>query len=352
MAGTEDDPPAMAASKIHVDWRRVLLLGLLVLLTIWVFSRFTDLSRLGLTLAEARWTWITVGFAVHLLFFLMNAMLYHYGFGIVGVRAGLADVLPVMFAAYFINVVAPSGGAAGAALFIDDARRRGQSAGRTAIGTVLVLLADLGTLVPFVLYGILFLRGQGKLRIYDTIGAAVYVTFIVLLSGAVAAARWRPSVFRRLLGGVARLVNWAGAKFRRPEVLDARWAARTSSEFREAAAGIARRPGRLALTAGWATAMHIVNLAGLYALFLAFDQPVRLGTLVAGFAMGIVFFVVTIVPSGLAAVEGIMALVFTAMGIPPAQAVAVVLVFRAANFWMPLVIGLALIGRVRAFRRR
>jgi hypothetical protein len=34
-------------------------------------------------------------------------------------------------------------------------------------------------------------------------------------------------------------------------------------------------------------AAHLINIASLYALFLAFNQTIELGPLVAGYAMGI-----------------------------------------------------------------
>ena len=51
--------------------------------------------------------------------------------------------LAVMFTSLFMNVAAPSGGASGAALFVNDVARRGQSAARAAAGTLLVLIVNL-----------------------------------------------------------------------------------------------------------------------------------------------------------------------------------------------------------------
>jgi len=342
----------MEVPKFRFSWRRLLLLLLLVLLMLWVISRFTDFRNLAQTLATARWGWVAVAAVLHLGYFVMNARLYVFGFGVVSVAARLREMVPVMFAAYFVNVVAPSGGTAGAALFIDDAVGRGESGGRAAVGTILVLLADLATLIPFVVYSLVFLKLENRLRFYDTLGSAVFVAFILLLSGAIAVSRFKPGLLQAVLGRLQGAVNRVGARFHHPNLLEPGWASETALEFQEAAKGIGRRPKALGLALAWATLMHAVNLAGLYFLFLAFEQPVSLGTLTAGFSMGIIFWVVTVVPSGLAAVEGIMALVFTATGIPSGKAAAVVLAFRGLNFWMPLAVGFFLLRNVRTFRRR
>ena len=49
-------------------------------------------------------------------------------------------------------------------------------------------------------------------------------------------------------------------------------------------------------------------------MFLAFGQGLDPAALAAGFGMSIVFFIIAIVPDGIGAVEGAMALVFVQLG--------------------------------------
>ena len=105
----------------------------------------------------------------------------------------------------------------------------------------------------------------------------------------------------------------------------------------------------MALTLFYGTLVDVVSLASLYAIFLAFRQPIALGPLVAGFSIGVVFWVITIIPHGVAAVEGMMMLVFTSLGITGTRAAAITLVFRCVNYWLPLVIGFFFLRQVRAF---
>ncbi|MCL7452069.1 MAG: flippase-like domain-containing protein [Anaerolineae bacterium] len=340
----------MHRTELRVDWRRIVLLILLVLLTIWIFSRFADLRDLAATLSRGHGGWLLVALGIYLLYFVMDAQLYRFGFATVGVASRVLELLPVMFTAYFVNALAPSGGAAGAALFVDDAVQRGESGPRTAVGAVLVLLCDLATLLPFLLFSVVYLHRQGKLFYYDIISSAVFVLVVAILSTGLLLARRRPRLLHRVLSVVERRVNWVGARVGRPGILGQDWAERNAQELEQAAQAIVAEPRSLTLTVGWAFVIHAVNLVGLYVIFRAFGQPVRLGTLVAGFSMGIVFWVVTLVPRGLAAVEGIMTLVYTKLGIPPEQAAAIVLTFRAVMFWLPLLIGFFALRRVRTFR--
>jgi hypothetical protein len=251
---------------------------------------------------------------------------------------------------FFANAVAPTGGTAGAALFIDNAIRWGESGARTAAGVVLALVADLSTLIPFIVYALIVLDLESKLFFYDIISSLFFVAFITLLTGALFLAHGKPDLMQRFLGWAQGLVNRIGARFHRPDLLAPDWAAENARDLAHAGQAIAGHPRRLALSLAWAFAMHLANLAGLYLLFVAFEQPVHLGTLVAGFSMGIVFWVVSVVPAGLAAVEGIMTLVFTDLGIPPDKAAAIVLTFRAMNFLLPVGIGFFALRQTSTFQ--
>ncbi len=335
---------------IKVGWRQWLLLALFALLTLWVVTRFADFSDLTNTLAGGHVLWLVVALVVHLGYFTMYAQLYSLTFGIVGVASTLRQILPVQFGALFVNGVAPSGGTAGAALFIDDANRRGESGARTAIGIVLVLLLDLATLVPFLVFGIVFLATKGKLAAYDWITSLLYVIFVSLLTAALALARWRPRFLRSVLEWLRTQANRIGGWFKHPDVLGESWAEDNANELNTAAVAIRDHPRRLAVAVVWAVLMHAANAVGLYAIFLALDEPVQPGVVAAGFSLGIVFWVVAIIPEGAGAVEGVMALVFTSLGVPKDKAAAIVLVYRAYNFYLPVLAGFLLLQRSRLFR--
>ena len=96
-------------------------------------------------------------------------------------------------------------------------------------------------------------------------------------------------------------------------------------------------------------AVHVVNLAGLAALFLAFGQRLDPAALAAGFGMSIVFFILSIVPDGIGAVEGAMALVFISLGMEPAAAIAVTIAYRVLNVWIPVALGFGCARYLRVF---
>jgi uncharacterized protein (TIRG00374 family) len=331
-----------------VKRRWLLWVALLALLLI-VVTRFTSLAQLGRTLATARWQWVLVAVLAHLVYFLCYAWLFKLAFAAVDIDSRWSEVTPVFLASLFVNAVAPSGGASGGVLWVDEANRRNRSGARTAVGLLLQLMVDMATLIPFLAYGLIFLSAQRDLQLYDIIGPAVYAAGIVFFAVILFLAWWRPHGLRRLLDWFEQTANHWSQRLRHRELLKPDWAPHTASDLRAAVRAVVRHRRILIATLTLNFMLHSINATGLYFLFLAFGQHVQLGTLIAGFGMGIVFYVVTIVPQGLAAVEGVMALVFTSLGLPNPTAVAVVLVFRTLNYWLPLVVGAFFVHRLRVF---
>jgi phosphatidylglycerol lysyltransferase len=330
--------------------RRRWLFWLLIIAFVWVVvSRFTEIEKLVETLAQGQWQWVLAAALLQVVYYIVFTGLYQSAFYTVEVESRVSELLPVMFASIFVNVAAPTGGASGAALFVDDAVRRGQSAARAAAGTVLVLAADFGAFIPVLIAGLIYLFLQHDLQAYEIAGAAIFLLIIGGLTSVFVLGLWQPDRLRQLLGWLQCNLNRLAGRFRRPPLLAEDWADKNAAEFTGAAAAIATRPRRLGRTLAVALAAHLIDLTSLYTLFLAFHQPVGLGILVAGFAVGILFWIVSITPQGIGVVEGIMALVYTSLDVPAERATVIALAFRGLTFWLPLVIGFFLLRRLKSF---
>jgi phosphatidylglycerol lysyltransferase len=313
-------------------------------------SRLTEIQKLAETLAQGQWPWIITAALLQGLYYLILSGVYQAAFATVGVQSRLRDLLPVTFASIFVNVVAPSGGASGAALFVDDAARRGQSPTRAALGAVLALLADIGAFALILMVGMLFLLLQHDLKFYEVMGAIVLLGLIGGLVGLLLAGLWQPQRLHRLLAWIQETINRIGRRFRRPALLAADWSEKNALELTEAAQVMAARPARVGLTLAIALLGHLVDLATLCVLFLAFRQPISLGPLVAGYSMLILFLIVSPTPMGVGVVEGVTPFVLISLGVPAAAATVITLAFRGLSFWLPLLIGFVLLQRVKTFR--
>jgi phosphatidylglycerol lysyltransferase len=330
--------------------KRRWLFWLLVILFVWVVvSRLTEIKKLAETLMGGQWQWVAVAALLQVAYYIVYTGLYQSAFLTVGVESRLGELLPVTFSSIFVNVAAPSGGASGIALFVDDAARRGQSAARATVGTLLVLVADFSAFLLILLAGVVYLFTHHDLKIYESLAAVILLGVIGSLTAMLLLGLWRPEWLRRLLSWVQRLVNRFARLVRRPDFLDENWVEKNAAEFTEASIAIAAQPGHLGWTVFIALAAHLIDLSTLFVLFLAFHQPVHFGVLVAGYSMGILFWIIAITPQGIGVVEGMMTLVFASLGVPIDRATIIALAFRGLTFWLPLGIGFLLLRRMKAF---
>jgi phosphatidylglycerol lysyltransferase len=330
--------------------KRRWLFWLLIVAFLWVVvTRFTEIEKLVETLVQGQWQWVLAAALLQIIYYIVFSALYQAAFYTVEVKSRVRDLLPVTLGSIFIHVVAPSGGASGVALFVDDAVRRGQSAGRATAGTLLVQVADFATFTLVLIVGLAYLYSQHDLKAYELLGTVVLLLIISGITSVLLLGLWQPDRLRHLLGWLQGILNRLAGWLRRPAFLADDWADKNAAEFTQAAMAITVHPRRLGRTLTIALVAQIVNLASLYALFLAFHEPIQFGPLVAGFAIGVLFMVATPIPMGIGVVEGVMPLVYISLGVPGEAATVITLAFRGLSFWLPFAIGFLLLRRVKAF---
>jgi phosphatidylglycerol lysyltransferase len=323
---------------------------LLIIAFIWiVWSRFAEIKNLTDTLARGQIQWVLVAVFLQAVHFVAHAGIYKSAFDTVELETRLVDLVPLVFGSIFVNVVAPVGGTSGAAIFVDDAARRGRSAGRTAAGTVLQLVVDLVAIYMILVIGMIYLFRYHHLQTFEVIAAVLLFAITSGQSGILLMGLWRPQALHRLLTWFQNLLKRIAKRLKRQPFLPEDWAERNAHEFSQAASAISRHPTRL--LRAWVIALfsQSINIASLYAIFLAFQQNISLGPLIAGYAMGILFLIVSITPQGIGVVEGVMTLVFTSLGIPAGSAAVISLTYRGLSFWLPLLVGFLLLHRMRSF---
>jgi uncharacterized protein (TIRG00374 family) len=329
------------------------LFWLLVIAFVWlVWSRYAEIQILTHTLLRGQLHWILAAVVLQIVRYLIFAAMFQHAFQAVDVRSRVLDLMPLVFGSMFVNVVAPAGGSAGAALFVDDSARRGESPARTAAGTVMQLVADLLAITLILIAGMIYLFRQHQLKPFEVIGALILVAITMGQSGILLLGLWKPEWLRRLLNVFNNLSNWVSTKLRRPPRPDQGWSEHHAADFNQAARAITRKPAFFLRTLGIGLVSRFFDLACLYTLFLAFQQEIAFGPLVAGYAIGILFWIVSITPHGIGVVEGVMTLVYTTLDVPAAQAAVVALTFRGLSFWIPFLIGFVLLRYLNTFSTR
>lgn len=314
-----------------------------------LFTHLSELETLVHTLSSGRWQWIAVAALLQVIYYYFYTLIYTTSFDTVDVKSSTWTLMPIVFASLFVNATAPAAGAAGVALFVDEAGRRGQSKTRAAMATVLVLVADLGTFVVILLAGMAILWAQQKLFWYEATAALLLLLYIGSMVVMLTIGLWRPVWLHQVLSWIQAVINRVGGWFQHPELLVEEWSNRNAAELTEAAYLIAHNRGKMARTLIVALISHIANLLCLHAVFMAFNQTVGLSALVAGYAMNILFWFVSPTPGGAGVVESLLPVIYVSLGIPASEATVIGLAFRGLIFWIPLFIGFLLLRRLKIF---
>ncbi len=339
-------------SSVGFAWQQVLL-GILAVTFVWlVASHFTEVKKLVSTLAQGQLQWVLAAASLQIVYYLTFSATYQAAFFALGIKRKLWELVPVALGSLFVNVVTPTASTAGVALFVDDAARRGHSPARAATAILLQLVADFSSFLLVLAAGMTVLFVSHDLQLYEIVGAIILFALTGLLTGVLTLGIWRPTLVEKLLGRIQSLVNRIGGWFRHPQLLDPDWAYTNAAELTAASQAVTEAPSRLARLLLVSLAAYLVDLTSLYVLFHAFGQAIGFGPLVAGFAMGVLFWIVSPIPQGIGLVEGVMTLTYTSLGIPAGTAAVVSLAFRGLTFWLPLVLGFLLIQRTRTFGKR
>ncbi len=332
--------------------RRRWVLWLLIILVLWLVVRsLSELKALAATLSGGQWQWILAALVLQLGYYALYGLLYQAAFHAVAVERRLRDLLVLFFAALFVDVAAPSGGASAAALYFDEAAKSGHSPARTAAGVLLARLADFSTFMVVLFIGLMYLSLQDALQAYEVISAAVLVAIIGAMAGVLVLGGVNPVLLRRILVRVQRVGDHLAARVRLRKRLGADWAERHAAEFTEAALAISAHPRHWVSLAVTASGIYVTHVACLYVLFRAFQVRIDFGPLLAGYGVGMLMWVVSITPHGVGVVEGVMSLLYASLGVPAQAATVVVLAFRGLTFWLPLALGFVMMRRLRSFEQ-
>ncbi len=329
--------------------RRWLYYIFIVVFLVIVATRFTEAQQLVRTLSQGQPRWLLVSLLIQCTYYIVFTGMFQSALWTVEIPGRLPELIPVWFTSVFLNITAPSAGVTGAAVFIDDAARRGYSAARAAAGMILVLAADYSGFAVLLIAGLAYLFATRHLYAYQIIAALILLAVIAGLSGVLVLGLVRPAVLRRLLGWVQNTLLRLATRLNRRPFLRDEWAEHSTAEFNDAAAAIKAHPDRLARTYFMALLAHLLEMTTLFTLFEVFRVPVHPGVVVAGYSVGILFWLVSVTPSGIGVVEGVMALVLTTLGLSLSQAAIITLAFRGFTFWLPLTVGFILMRRTRSF---
>ena len=300
---------------------------------------FSELETILFTLQRAHLGFFLLALAVQTVWFISSGRMYQSIFHLLGVHEDVLTLSRIATAANFINVVAPTAGAGGVALFATEAHRRGHPTGKVTVAAALFLLLDQAAFLVILSLGLIVLVRRNDLNAGE-ISASLFLFGIATTYGSVLYIGYRSAEkLGNLLAKLARVVNWVVHLFRRENYLSEERAHEFAHEIADGFSGLTEKPSSLIRPVMWGIFDKGLLMLVLICAFLSFEVPFSAGTIIAGFSMAYLFLIVSPTPSGIGIVEGIMPIALTSLNVNWSQAVVITLIYRAVTFWFPLAVG-------------
>jgi uncharacterized protein (TIRG00374 family) len=304
-----------------------------------VILSFGEIETILTTLQHGNAWYILMGLAVQVTWFLVIGRMYRSVYRLLGMNESPLNLSLVAAAANFVNIIAPSAGMGGIALFAAEARRRGHSTGRATVAAALFLLFDQAAFLCILGLGLIVLFRRNDLDASE-ITASLFLLAIACVFAFLLYLGYRSAdKLGEVLARMARLVNRAAQPLFHREYLSEERAHAFAREIADGFSGLAEKPRSLVRPVLYGLLNKSLLMGVLMFSFLSFDVPFSTGTIVGGFAIGYLFLLISPTPSGVGVVEGVMALGLSSLSVVWSQAIIVTLTYRAFTFWFPLAVG-------------
>ena len=319
--------------------RKVLFVIILILGILLLFYSRSEIENIIKTLDHSDWRFWGMALIIEMIWLFNMATNYGVLYRLMGIKENHRHLFWVASAANFINVVAPSAGIGGMAVFLDDARQRKQPTGRITVVGVLFVLYDYFAFLCLLALGWWVLIRRNNLNAgeitasFIMLGLAIGLTLLMYL-GYKSGTR-----LGLALAAMARFINRLVDPFIHRPYLNEENAHHYALEISEGLVAIRGKRKEMIWPFLFALNNKALLLIILALTFLTFEIPFTVGTLIAGLSVAYLFVIVSPTPAGLGFVEGALTIALSTMGMSLGSAALITLTYRAVTFWFPLAVG-------------
>lgn len=318
---------------------KFLILLILFLGVVLVISSFAELEQTVETLKKGNFWYILLAFLIQIGWFFLVGITYRSLYRLLGMRESILNLTQVAAAATFVNVVMPTAGVGGIAIFVNAARKDGHSTGKVTLAAALFVLFDYAAFLAVLALGWIVLIRRNDLNAGEITASLILLVIALILAFTLYLGFRSAEAMGAFLARLARLVNAVLRPVIRRDYLREERAYEFAREMADGLASLPNRPRGLLKPLFLAFLGKGLLICVLLCAFLAFQVAFSAGTIIGGFAMGYLFMIVSPTPSGIGIVEGALPLALRSLRVAWSQAVVITIVYRAMTFWVPLGVG-------------
>ena len=319
--------------------RKFLVLLILFLGVVFVILSFSELEHTLATLQQGNLWYILLALLIEIGWFFLVGITYRSIYRLLGMRESIINLTKVAAAATFVNVVMPTAGVGGIAIFVNAAKKDGHSTGKVTLAAALFVLFDLAAFLAVLGMGMIVLIRRNDLDAGEISASLILLSIASVLAFTLYLGFRSAELMGNFLARLSRLANAILRPFIRRDYLREERAHEFAHEMADGLVSLPDRPRGLLKPLFLAFVNKGLLICILLCAFLAFEVPFSSGTIIGGFAIGYLFMIVSPTPAGIGVVEGVLPLALRGLRVIWSQAVVVTIVYRAMTFWVPLGVG-------------
>jgi uncharacterized protein (TIRG00374 family) len=319
--------------------KKIIVLVVVFLAAAFVYLSLGEIESILQTLQKGNIWFILLAILIQGGWFVIDGLIYLSLYRTLGLDGTIQKMTLIAAAANFVNVIAPSAGMGGMAVFISHARRNRQSPGKVTVVSMLFILLDYMAFLCVLTLGLIVLFRRNDLSLSEITASLIMFAIATGLGVLLYLGSKSARALGNALAWLARLVNRLARPFLQRDYLSEARAHEFACEMAENLQSLPRRYHSLIRPLAYALANKALMMSILLVCFLGFEVPFSVGTIIGGYSIAYLFLIISPTPSGIGIVEGIMPLALTSLRVPWSQAVVVTLAYRGITFWFPLGVG-------------
>jgi phosphatidylglycerol lysyltransferase len=297
---------------------RFTLTGLFIGLAVWFFNHErTELSSVGKVLIDANHGWIAAGFFLFIIYVLLQGLMYVASFASVNAKVSIGDAVILFLKRNFISVFIPAGGITSLAFFSKPIENKQISKSKilhaSSIYAFVGILSVVLVAVPAFIFAVSG-SNTGLARWAGLIGAIVILTIFYLLYKSVISQKAAYKLLLKL--------------YPKAEV------------FIEEINNNEIKMKYFIYTAIISVLIEFAGIAHVYISMTALNLVPSLSSAIISYIIVVLFLIVSPFLRGLGAIEVSMSYILLHSGYSSVESIAITLLFRFFEFWLPLFTGL------------
>jgi phosphatidylglycerol lysyltransferase len=294
-----------------------LLTALFIILAAWfTFHQRHELATVRNTLAGANGYWVLTGVGLVIFYIFIQGLMYVTSFASVGTKLEIRDAIILFLKRNFISVFLPAGAVSSLAFFSNEIEKKGITKTQVYFASTIYAFVGILSVVIVAIPAFLFAvsgAASGMNKWFGLAGVVSILLFFLFIYFS--------------LSRKGKIYDWIVKIYPRAEL------------FLEDLKNNKINHKQFIYTILVSILIEFVGIAHVYISMVALHFTPSLSTAIIAYIVVVIFLIISPFLRGLGAIEVSMVYVLTQSGFTNAESIAITLLFRFFEFWLPLFSG-------------